>query len=317
MAKIYSHNKKTNSLKEVKTPVKKLPKNDEVLLIDIHESKEDFLAIKDVFRIHALTVDDCLKKETRIKIEVFDYYFLVIVYGIIVQKGEMRIQEVDCIVGKNFIITNHLNDVEAIKQLHEDPQVLNKLLNKGPEFVLQYIVDRLVESFFPAIESIDQEIDSIEAKIFKKADPHTLSRLFKFKQHVIALKRHTTNHREVITALAKRTVPFLSPRSEVYFRDTYDKVIRVSDFIDIQRELVSNIVETHTIVVSKKMNQVIKILTIFTTVTMPMTVIGTIYGMNFEYMPELHWKWSYPAVWGVMIILTIGLLYYFKRKEWF
>lgn len=317
MAKVYAHSKITNTLKEIKTHVKKLPKKDEVLWVDIHESRDDFLAIKDVFRIHALTVDDCLKKETRIKIEVFDYYFLVIVYGIVAQKGEMRIQEVDCIVGKNFIITNHLNDVEAIKQLHEDPQVLNKLLNKGPEFVLQYIVDRLIESFFPAIEAIDQEIDSIEAKIFKKAEANTLSRLFKFKQHVIDLKRHTTNHREVITALAKRTVPFLSPRSEVYFRDTYDKVIRVSDFIDIQRELVSNIVETHTIVVSNKMNQIIKILTVFTTVTMPMTVIGTIYGMNFDYMPELHWKWSYPVVWAVMIALTVGLLYYFKRKEWF
>lgn len=316
VAKNYLFHRKTESLREVKETIKKLPRKDEALWIDIHENKDDFLAIKEIFKLHPLTVDDCLKKETRIKLEVFDNYLLLIVYGINVNKGGIHIQEVDFILGKNFVITNHLNDVESIIQLQNDPKTLQKLLNKGPEFIVQYIMDRLIESFFPAIERIDEEIDAIETKIFHKADANTLARLFRFKQHVMDLKRHTGNHREVVSSLAKRTVPFLSPRSEVYFRDLYDKVIRVSEFIETQREIVANIVETHTIVVSNKMNEIIKVLTIITTIAMPMTVIGTWYGMNFEFMPELYWKWSYPTALVVMILFTFGMVYYFRRKEW-
>lgn len=316
MAKLYLLNKKKNEFQEIKELVTKLPKKEECLWIDIHESHDDFLVVKDVFRIHPLTVDDCLKKETRIKIETFDKYILVIVYGIVMHKGEPRIQEVDFIVGQNFIITNHLNDVEGILKLQNDAKTIRMLLSKGPEFIMQYIMDRLIESFFDAIEKLDEEIDIVEARIFKRADAHILGKLFKFKQHVMDLKRHTTNHREVIGALAKRTVPFLSLRSEVYFRDVYDKVIRVSDFIEIQREIVSNIVETHTIVMSNKMNEIIKVLTIITTVSMPATVVATIYGMNFKYMPELEWRWSYPLALGVMIVSTIAMIFYFRKKEW-
>jgi magnesium transporter len=316
MARTWVYYHKTNTLEESKEPVTKLPKKDEVFWIDIHENREDFLAIKDIFNIHPLTVDDCLKKETRIKIEVFEKYVLAILYGVVIQKGEIKIQEVDFILGENFIITNHLNDIDAIHVLHDDPKELQMLLAKGPEFVLQYITDRLMESFFTAIETIDQEIDIVEAKIFKKADSHSLGKLFKFKQHVMDMKRHTTNHREVINAMAKRTVPFFSPRSEVYFRDTYDKVIRITDFIEIQREIVANIVETHTIVMSNQMNAVIKVLTVVATVTMPLTVISSIYGMNFHFMPELDWKYGYAFAWAVMICSVTVLLIYFKKKSW-
>ena len=316
MARTYILHKKSNTLRELKEPITKLPKRDEFLWIDIHENREDFLAIKEIFKIHPLSVDDCLKKETRIKIEVFEKYVLAILYGITVQKGELKIQEVDFILGQNFIITNHLNDIGAIHVLHDEPKELQHLLAKGPEFVLQYIVDRLMESYFTAIESIDQEIDLIEAKVFKKADSHSLAKLFKFKQHFMDLKRHTTNHREVINAMAKRTVPFFSLRSEVYFRDTYDKIIRITDFIEIQREIVANIVETHTIVISNKMNQIIKVLTIITTIGMPATVIGTWYGMNFHYIPELDWKWSYPVASLAVVLFTASMLMYFKKKSW-
>ena len=316
MVQNYVFQKKTNTLKNFKTSITKLPRKDEVVWINIHESRDDFLAIKDIFKIHPLSVDDCLKKETRIKIEVFETYILAIMYGVVIQKGEIKIQEVDFILGQNFIITNHLNDIEAIHILHNDPKELQMLLGKGPEFVLQYIADRLMESFFTAIETIDQEIDIIEAKIFKKADSHSLSKLFKFKQHVMDLKRHTSNHREVIIAMAKRTVPFLSPRSEVYFRDTYDKVIRITDFIEIQREIVANIVETHTIMISNRMNEVIKVLTVIATITMPLTVVSSIYGMNFHYMPELDWKYGYGFAWGMMVLSVIVLMIYFKKKSW-
>lgn len=317
MAKIYLLNKKKNELKELKKLIAKLPKKEEALWIDIHESRDDFLAIKDTFRIHPLTVDDCLKKETRIKIEVFENYILVIVYGIVTHKYEIKIQEVDFIVGQNFIITNHLNDIEAIHQLHNDPKTVQKLLNRGPEFILHYLIDRSIESFFPAIEKLDEEIDILETRIFKKADQSALTKLFKFKQQIMDVKRHTTNHREIIAALARRTVPFLSPRSEVYFRDVYDNVIRVSDFIEIQREIIANIVETHTAVISNKLNEIIKVLTIITTLTMPIVVIGTWYGMNFRIMPELAWQWGYPAAWALAIVFTIGMLVYFKKRDWF
>lgn len=316
MAKAYVFNRKANTLRELKTSLTKLPARHETVWIDIHENREDFLAIKDIFRIHPLTVDDCLKKETRIKIEVFEKYVLAILYGVVVHKGEIKIQEVDFILGENFIITNHLNDIEAIHVLHNDAKELQMLLAKGPEFVLQYIVDRLMESYFTAIESVDQEIDVVESKIFKRADSHSLAKLFKFKQHVMDLKRHTTNHREVINAMAKRTAPFFSQRSEVYFRDAYDKVIRIADFIEIQREIVANIVETHTIVMSNRMNEVIKVLTVIATVTMPLTVVSSIYGMNFHYMPELDWRYGYAFAWGMMICSVTVLLIYFKKKSW-
>ncbi len=316
MAKTYIFNRKTQLLKERKENVTRAPKKEESVWIDIHEKREDFLAIKDLFKLHPLTVDDCLKKETRLKIEVFDHYVLIIVYGVLIVKSEVRIQEVDFILGENFIITNHLNDIETITQLHNDKKTIQKLLNKGPDFILQYIMDRLIESYFSAIEKIDNEIDILEAKIFKKADPAMLTRLFKFKQHLMEIKRHTSNHREIVTSLAKRTVPFLSPRSSVYFRDLYDKVLRVSDFIDIQREMVSNIVETQTIVASNRMNEIIKVLTAIATIAMPLTVVSSIYGMNFRYMPELEWKFGYAFAWVLMLMSVVAMWIYFKKKAW-
>jgi magnesium transporter len=317
MGKAYLYSQKSRKEKELSLKNAKKPRKNSVLWVDCTK-KEDFNAINENFDIHPLTTDDCIKKSSRIKAEIFEDYAFIIIHGVKAgKKNRGKIEEIDFIIGKNFIITNHLNTkIDAIQHLQEDQKARNTLMQKGPEFVMQYIIDRLIESYFPAIAVIDEEINAIEITIFKNADQTSLQKLFKYKKELMTLRKQTSDHREVLLSLTNNKISFVSSKAEVYYRDIYDKIIQLSDAIDSQKEIISNIAETHTTLISNKMNEIMKVLTIIATIMLPLSVIGSIYGMNFKYMPELYWKWGYPTVLGFMALIAGSMLYYFRRKKW-
>ncbi|PIN79599.1 magnesium and cobalt transport protein CorA [Candidatus Woesearchaeota archaeon CG10_big_fil_rev_8_21_14_0_10_34_8] len=313
---IYLYNQKSKKNKKIKVNKLKKPRKGQVLWVNI-EKKEGFNRIKDLFNIHPITADDCLKRNSRIKIETFEEYAFIITYGIKIIKNDLKKQEVDFILGKNFLITNHIdNKVDVISTLQKDEAAIPSLMQRGPDFLMQYIMDRLIESYFPACAKVDEEIDSVEGKIFKKVDSISLQKLYEHKQETMRLRRHTANHREVLINLTTKNNPYISQKAEIYFRDTYDKIIQLNDRLETLKEEVANIAETHTTLVSNKMNEIMKVLTVIATIMLPLSVIGSIYGMNFRYMPELTWKYGYPSVLGFMALIAISMLIYFRRKKW-
>ncbi len=310
---MYVFNRKTKSKK--KTKIRKLRK-EEIVWIDI-ESKEEFNEMRGLFNIHPVTADDCLKRNSRIKIEIFDEYAFIIAYCVKAEKNTVKRREIDFIIGKNFLITNHIGyKVDLIEKKLEDEKAIYSLLERGSDFLMQHIIDILIESYFPTIAHLDEEINTIETKMFKKVDSIGLQNLYSLKREVIRMRRHTTNHREILLGITTKKVSYISSKAEIYFRDTYDKVVQISDMIDTLREVATTIVEIHTTLVSNKMNEIMKVLTIIATIMLPLSVIGSIYGMNFRYMPELYWKYGYPFVLGVMVIVAGSMLFYFRRKKW-
>ncbi len=287
------------------------------LWIDITDpQKQDFEFIRTFFSLHSLTVEDCLKPDSPIKIEVFDGYNFLVMKGIRLEEEQLAFQETDIIQGKNILITAHLGPNRFIEQLMKNTDHITSLMKRGSDFLLHFIIDHEVDNYFPVLDVFDEQVDEIEEEIFHHSEKQTLNdilmmrrQLFKIRTRIVALK-------DVVGHLSKKDVPFISARAEAYFRDVYDHLHAVTDMTERYRANLSSALQVHLSLNTHKMNEIMKVLTIITTIGMPLTVITSIYGMNFAHMPELDWKYGYPIVLLTMLVISGIMLTYFKKKDW-
>lgn len=285
--------------------------------IDLHNpTKKEHQQVKDLFNIHPLVIEDCSKTHTRPKIELYKDYNFIVTNGIHYNQKDLSILEFDFIIGRNFIISNHFGPAEHIEQLKHDTQRLEHVMPKGADFMLHAIIDREVDNFFPFLDMIEDELEGLEDSILKNPSPAVLKSVLNVKKHLLTLRKSTIPMREVVGILAKRDYPFLSQEAEAYFRDVYDHLIRINDMTDSFRDIVSSTTEIHLSVVSNKLNEVMKVLTVIATIMLPLTVVTGIYGMNFENQPEFSWRYGYFFSLGLMALIAITMLLYFRRKGW-
>ena len=312
MVDVFTFNRtlKRGGLKDIKKKAK-------LIWIDISNPKtEDFEAIKKRFKIHQLTIEDCLKRSNRIKAEEFLNYDFFVLKGMELIKSKLRIYELDFIIGKNYIITVHKKPIPRFEKLKERKNKLQDLVKKGPDFLLHYLIDIEVDSIFPIMEKIDEDVDRIEDTLFEKHDPRTVNKLFKLKREILLIRRTMSGQRDIIGMLAKRNFPFISKQAEAYFRDVYDHMIRINEMAENTREVLSNVMEINLTVTSNRLNEIMKVLTVIATIMMPLTLITGIYGMNFRNMPELYWGNGYFITLGIMAFIGLSMLAYFYKKEW-
>ena len=272
--------------------------------------------ILSIFNIHKLVMEDCTSKDTRTKVEQFDDYNFLVIHGVARQNGSIHTTEIDIIQGKHWVISVHYHASETFEWLKKNQVKLSQILKRGSDFMMHALIDMEVDNYFPLLESVEEELEKLEDKVIEDSKPNLLNDLFTLKRQLLHVRKEIAPQREVMVALARRHVPHISSAAEVYFRDIYDHLIRITDTLDNYRETASNILEIHLSVTSNKMNEIMKVLTVIATIMMPLTVIGSIYGMNFKHMPELEWKWGYYAVLGFMALISISMLYYFRRRGW-
>ena len=185
------------------------------------------------------------------------------------------------------------------------------------DYLLYVLIDAVVDHYFSVIETLGDKIEDFETAIFSgEVDDDISQKIQNLKREILRVRRAIFPLREVINRIEKNENKLIHKKTITYYRDVYDHLIQVSENIDIYREMIWSLMDMYMTTISNKMNEVMKVLTIMASIFIPLTFIAGIYGMNFEYIPELQYKYSYFILWGVMIVLFIGMLIYFKRRKW-
>ncbi len=277
----------------VKEIASALASGEGTLWVDIDIRKREQVALlKDLFHFHPLAIEEALNPESRVKLEEFDRYVLLIVRTIAFCETTEDPYDLDTVnisffLGKNFLVTVHggdTNPVEATEQLLKRKP---ELVAHGPARLMHAIVDQAVDAYFPIIDKLDEFMDSLEEKIYGTFDQDALREVFAVKRLVLSLRRHLAPQRDALSVLTNRPSTLLTPDTQIYFRDIYDHVLRIYDALENFRDLLSSTLDSYLTQVSNRLGMATKALAVVATVTLPFVVVSGMWGMNFEHIP-LH-----------------------------
>jgi magnesium transporter len=275
--------------------------------------------LEDPFHFHPLAIEDCLAEVHHPKVDDYEAYIFVIVHGIRFDapSDSFITRELDIFLGKNYLLTHHKGPMRSIGTLREMcSKNLVSSFPKGVDFLIHQILDLLFEHYFPNLDSIEDKVQLVQVEVFENPTRETLDRIFALKKDVLQLRRICAPQREIVNRLARGEFRVVSPRAAVYFRDIYDNLYRIVEASFSYQDIAQSLLDAYLSAVSNRLNETMKRLTVIGAIMAALTVITGVYGMNFEFMPELHWKFGYAFVWGMMFVVTIGLYYFFKKKDW-
>jgi magnesium transporter len=285
------------------------------------ESKEKEKFLLDVLHVHPLVVEDIWLERSLPKVEDFGSYLYILVHGTArgAKASEIELVELDVILGPNFVITHH-EKCMSVAAVRDELRRSARMFKKGPAWVVHSLLDHLVDHYTPLLDEMDEEIADLEDKVLAYAGTHRekglMARILSFKRGLMKLRRISSHQRDILLRLSRAEFDEIPTEAVPFYRDVYDHFARVTDLADGYRELVAGVMEAYLSVQSNRMNEVMKRLTIISTIMMPLTFIAGVYGMNFQVMPELGWKYGYPFAIGLMIAVAIGVVGYFKAKHW-
>jgi magnesium transporter len=279
-------------------------------------SAKDFEFLKNKFNFHHLTIEDCINKTKRCKINDYkDYHFLVIATSDRHANNAFSYSNIYIYICSNYIITIHYGENKSIKKIMTDIDKGLSIVSKGSDFVLYNILDEAIDQLFVVTDKVEEKINFLEEESMNNPVQSTLNNIMAVKKSVIKLRRVVSPLREVLNTLLRHD-DIITEKYRLYFTDIYDHVLRIYDLIESDHEMVTSCLELYSSQLSNSMNKVMKILTIITTVMMPLTIITGIYGMNFQNMPELHAKYSYFITIFIMFFISFCEILYFSKKKW-
>ncbi|MDD5460187.1 MAG: magnesium/cobalt transporter CorA [Methylococcales bacterium] len=276
-------------------------------------------AVGQHFGIHGLVLEDILNTHQRPKFEEFDDYIFIVLKAISLGNEEFNVEyeQISLLVLNNFVFTfmekpDDLFD-PILNRLNNDKSQLRHL---GSDYLAYMIMDTVVDEYFALQDSFDELIESVEDDLLTDPSTNTLSKIQKFKRELIFLRRNISPLRELLAAIQRSESPLLDIKTRRYFGDIYDHAIRIIEAMESYRDLIAGMLDIYLSSISNKMNETMKVLTVFASIFIPLTFIAGVYGMNFDYMPELKWRWSYPVLWIIFIGISLFLLRFFKKKKW-
>ena len=296
-----------------------VPQNGEMIWIDFETPTADEAQIlSTIFKFHPLAIEDCWHEPQQPKVDDYGDYVFLVVHGVRydAEKDEFPTHELNIFLGPNFLVTFHSFHSRSIEATQTYVRRNPHVMARGMDFLLHHILDKVIDNYFPKLEIIEDKIDELEATAFTHPTPELLTRLFELRHTVAHIKRVATQEREVLVGMSRGEFPFVSKRARLYFKDIYDHLFRIVDVADNHRETMNTILQVYVSLLSNQLNNTMKVLTLIATLMLPLTVITGIYGMNFENMPELQWRYGYYVVLGAMAALGIGMVIYFRRRKW-
>jgi magnesium transporter len=271
------------------------------------------------FHIHPLVLEDILNTHQRPKFEEFTDYLFIVLKQLSFEMSTLTVnyEQISILVLKNFIFTFNEKPDDVFDPIRRRLQDCNgRLRVRGADYLAYAIVDTVVDQYFTLQDSLDEVIESVEEQLLSNPTSKTLAKIQRLKRELVFVRKSISPTRELLSGMERSESDLIDEKTRPYLRDVYDHAIRVTEAVDSSRDLITGMLDIYLSSVSNKMNEVMKVLTVFASIFIPLTFIVGIYGMNFEYMPELKWRWAYPALWLVFAVITIGLLTYFKRKKW-
>lgn len=271
------------------------------------------------FGVHPLLLEDIVNTGQRPKIEDFESYLFMVVKMFSYNDHAQKIQseQFSLILGQTFVISFQEEEGDVFNPVRERIRNAKGRIRKmGTDYLAYSLLDALVDEYFVILEKIAENIEDLEDALIINQSTITLQEIHNLKREMIYLRKSVWPLREVVNNLERGESALLQKSTRIYFRDLYDHTIQVIDSIEVFRDLLSGMLDLYLSSISNRMNEVMKVLTIFASIFIPLTFIAGVYGMNFKYLPELEWAWGYPAIWVIMIIITIFMLFYFRKKKW-
>ena len=273
-----------------------------------------------IFRFHPLTVEDCRANRHHPKVEEFPDYIYFIVHAVRTDTSPDRFNtiELDGYLGSNFVVTYHHESFASVNKVKQSVHSSPVTCQRGATFLLHQIIDNIVDDYLPVMDDFDEQINDLEDNIFTLHRPNDqiLAEILGLKRSVLRLRRISSKQLEVLYRMSHGQFQLITGSALPFYRDIYDHLVRVTDLAESYRDLISGSLEAYLSVVSNRLNEIMKVLTIFSAIMLPLTFIAGVYGMNFEYMPELHSPYGYYAVWAFMIAVAVGMLGFFWRRGW-
>ncbi|MFN2531539.1 MAG: magnesium/cobalt transporter CorA [Pyrinomonadaceae bacterium] len=283
-------------------------------------TENDDQILLDVFKFHPLTVEDCRANRHHPKAEEFPDYLYFIVHAVRRDASPERFNtiELDGYLGRNYVVTYHHEGFNSIDQVKQAIRASPVLCQRGAAFLLHQIIDTIVDDYLPVMDDFDERMNKLEDDIFNLRRPNQkiLEGILSLKRSLLRLKRISSKQLDVLYRISHGQFQLISGPVLPFYRDIFDHLVRVVDLAESYRDLISGSLEAYLSVVSNRLNEIMKVLTIFSAVMMPLTFIVGVYGMNFDNMPEIHSRYGYYAVWLIMLVVATGMMIFFWRRGW-
>ncbi len=292
----------------------------EVAWIDVNglHNTDVLRSIGESFEIHDLTLEDILNTDQRPKVEEYDSYLYISVKMLdFLPDGKIGVEQVSIVLKDNVVISFQENVGDIFNSVREDlRKARGRIRRESADYMAYTLLDRIVDHYFVLMEDLGDRVEALEDSMIEHP-PATIGRQINdLKREILVLRRSVWPMREVMNILVRADSRFIRPSTGMFMQDVYDHIIHVIETLEIFRELLSGTLDVYLTSAGNRLNEVMKVLTIIATIFIPLTFIVGVYGMNFHYMPELAWRWGYPATWVVMLSVAGGLIFFFKRKGW-
>jgi magnesium transporter len=271
------------------------------------------------FDIHPLTLEDILNTGHRAKYEEFEHYGFMVLKMLRYDPGERRIltEQISLILTTDVLISFQESPGDVFDPVRARlDKGLGRIRSAGCDYLAYALIDAIVDHYFTILEHSGSQIAEIEEQTLTGPDPGILARLHDMKRETIYLRKQIWPLREVVGVMAKEESPLIQNATTLFLRDVHDHTIQIIETIESQRDLLASLLDLYLSIISNRMNEVMKVLTIIATIFIPITFVAGVYGMNFKYMPELAWPWGYGLIWAVMIAMAIAMVIYFRKKKW-
>lgn len=276
--------------------------------------------LENKFQIHPLTIEDILTSQ-RAKLETFDHYIFVTLKTLSWQKKQKKfsINQVSLILTQHCLLTFSSEPLEIFKEiqtkLESNPQ--QRLREQGVDYLFYRLIDSIIDQYFIVLEGVGELIDHIEIKIISKPNRYQVRHLYRVKRETLLLRKAIWPMREAVNHLSQLDDKFITPFTRLYLRDVYDHTMQAIDTVETYRDMLSSMLDIYLSSMTNRLNEVMKTLTVISTIFIPITFIASLYGMNFINMPELKSPYGYAVTLSVMGIIVFGMIMYFKKQKWF
>ncbi|HEY9762997.1 MAG TPA: magnesium/cobalt transporter CorA [Trichocoleus sp.] len=290
-------------------------------------SEEIWRGLGTVFELHPMVLEDIVNVPQRPKTENYEDQVVIVAHMAVAAPGQNRYvrEQISLVLGKNYLLTAQEEpDYDPFDRIRDRIRLKKgSIRNRGTDYLAYALLDAIIDSLFPVLEMYGERIEDLEDEVIAQPTAQTLAKIHQIKRELLAMRRSIWPQRDAIAALLRDDCPLISAEVRVYLRDCYDHTVQILDMVETYRELASSLMDVYLSSASNRMNEVMKTLTIISTIFIPLTFIAGIYGMNFNpeaspfNMPELNWYWGYPMVWALMLVIAAALVYYFKRRGWF
>lgn len=285
-------------------------------LEDPTEFESDMLV--EIFNFHPLAVEDCITDISQPKVDDYEEYLFLVMHAVnLKSREELATIELDVFLGKNYVVTYHKSPVRGVEHVRDSlPKKPDLFMGHGADLLVHAILDHLVDNYTPVLDQYDQKIDLLEEEMLNSPSKDYLEMVMQVKRDIFHLKRIVGPQRDTVNFLTRNPTAFIKPKHMMYFRDVYDHLFRIYGIVEGFHEMITSMLQVYFSHSSHKLNEVMKRMTVLATVTMPAVVIASIYGMNFQFMPELGWKYGYFASIAAIVLVSLGMLVWMKFKKW-